>query len=376
MAWYNPSWTKRKKITIDNTKVAGTESNFPVLINLASDSDLSASARSDGFDILFTSSDEVTKLDHEIEKYVTGTGQLVAFVRVPSLSGSADTDLYMYYGNSGSGDQSNKTGVWDSNFWAVYHLKEDPSTAGANGILDSTSNVRHLTPNNMESGDLGAVKVGDGHEFGGSNEYHERSQSFSALSQITVSGWIQATNYSGASCQLVQLQDASAGVDQAKLNAFQTNNGTPRVYLRNDAGATNNLSWSTSFTNNQLYWAAMTWDSGTEDLILYLDGQQDTSSLSFLGGTLTPDVIRVARMQLDSAAFQYHIGKLDEIRISSSVRGPNWIETEYNNMNSPGTFYTLGAEQESGYANTVNTVASPGKVNTVDGANINTVNTV
>ena len=63
-AWYNSSWQYRKKLTIDYTKVGATLSNFPVLVSLTSDSDLAARARSDGYDILFTSSDGTTKLDH------------------------------------------------------------------------------------------------------------------------------------------------------------------------------------------------------------------------------------------------------------------------------------------------------------------------
>ena len=95
--WYNASWQYRKTITIDYTKVSGSQTNFPVLINLTSDSDLAAHARSNGFDILFTSSDGTTKLSHEIEKYTSATGELVAWVKVPSLSSTADTVLYMYY---------------------------------------------------------------------------------------------------------------------------------------------------------------------------------------------------------------------------------------------------------------------------------------
>ena len=76
--WYDSAWTYRKMITIDNTKVPETLSDFPVLINLTTDTDLANNAQSDGDDILFTSADGVTKLSHEIEKFDSGTGELVA----------------------------------------------------------------------------------------------------------------------------------------------------------------------------------------------------------------------------------------------------------------------------------------------------------
>ena len=36
-------------------------------------------------------------------------------------------------------------------------------------------------------------------------------------------------------------------------------------------------------------------------------------------------------------------GAVDELRISNIARSVNWILTEYNNQNSPGTFYSVGA---------------------------------
>jgi hypothetical protein len=37
-------------------------------------------------------------------------------------------------------------------------------------------------------------------------------------------------------------------------------------------------------------------------------------------------------------------GTLDEVRLSTMERNPNWVATEYNNENSPGTFITIGSE--------------------------------
>jgi len=68
-AWYNSNWLYRKAITIDSSKVSATLSNFPVLVSIASDSDLASKAQSDANDILFTLSDGTTKLAHEIEDF-------------------------------------------------------------------------------------------------------------------------------------------------------------------------------------------------------------------------------------------------------------------------------------------------------------------
>src|SRR3989338_6035183 len=114
-SWFNDSWQFRKEITIDATKVSsGPHTNFPVLVNLTSDASLATNAQADGDDILFTSSDGTTKLSHEIEKYTSATGELVAWVKVPSLPSASNTVLYMYYGNAAATSQQDATGVWSN----------------------------------------------------------------------------------------------------------------------------------------------------------------------------------------------------------------------------------------------------------------------
>ena len=79
--------------------------DFPLLITLT-DVDLKDAAhaghvgQADGGDLLFTSADGTTQLDHEIESYDPATGTLVAWVKVPTLSPATDTVLYLYYGNA------------------------------------------------------------------------------------------------------------------------------------------------------------------------------------------------------------------------------------------------------------------------------------
>jgi len=74
MTWYNSSWLKRKPVTIDQTQVDATLTDFPVMVDLAN-SDVLASARADMRDVLFTSSDGTTKLSHElVKRSVVGVG--------------------------------------------------------------------------------------------------------------------------------------------------------------------------------------------------------------------------------------------------------------------------------------------------------------
>jgi hypothetical protein len=37
-------------------------------------------------------------------------------------------------------------------------------------------------------------------------------------------------------------------------------------------------------------------------------------------------------------------GQLDEVRIATVVRPPEWIQTEFNNQSDPASFYDIGPE--------------------------------
>ena len=54
----------------------------------------------------------LTRLDHHIESWSSISGALTAWVRVPVLDGTADTELFVYYGNAGAADQQDPTGVY------------------------------------------------------------------------------------------------------------------------------------------------------------------------------------------------------------------------------------------------------------------------
>ena len=104
---WDEGWQFRKEITIDPANGGSDLISFPVLLAIT-DPDLAGEALPNGDDILFTGDDGATKLDHEIESYAAG--DLVAWVRVPSLSASTTTLVYMYYGNPGASNQENGAG--------------------------------------------------------------------------------------------------------------------------------------------------------------------------------------------------------------------------------------------------------------------------
>src|SRR5207253_764260 len=88
-------------------------------------------------DFLVTLADG-TKLAHEILACEPAKGTVRVLARVPLLSSTVDTPLLIYYGNPAATDQSNRTGVWDSNTRMVLNF-----VGGA--VSDSTSNAINAT---------------------------------------------------------------------------------------------------------------------------------------------------------------------------------------------------------------------------------------
>jgi len=208
-AWYgsdtHPLWLRRQKITIDSNKVngSGTLTNFPVLITHTNiKNSLWASAQADGADILFTTGDGTNKLSHEFEGYDPATSQLWAWVRVPELSGSADTVLYMYYSYSAAADQQDASNVWINGYAAVWHLSE---TNPAGTIYNSTTNA--CNGSTMIGGAVGDIPISDcdttnnwsGTDMSTNSDAYEGSACVRDTIAATVAGNVYTMRYQFAS---------------------------------------------------------------------------------------------------------------------------------------------------------------------------------
>jgi hypothetical protein len=131
--WYNNDWQFAKVLTFNSSVINGSHVDFPALINIT-DSELAASAASDGLDILFTNINNNTKLDHEVEQFDSSNGWLTAWVKIPILSTNNDNKIVMYYNDTGSnGQQNNTNAVWE-NYHLVLHMGERLEDVSGNNI--------------------------------------------------------------------------------------------------------------------------------------------------------------------------------------------------------------------------------------------------
>jgi hypothetical protein len=123
-AWWDKSWSHRRKLIFDNSGQPENLANFPVLIVLNASRIDYNKTRAGGIDIRFVDSNDNTLLAHEIERWTAG-GTSYVWVRVPQVDASSNTDfIWMYYGNPTAPNAENIPFVWSPGFQMVHHLNE------------------------------------------------------------------------------------------------------------------------------------------------------------------------------------------------------------------------------------------------------------
>jgi MSHA biogenesis protein MshQ len=334
--WWNTEWLYRKEIIIDQTKVTENLINFPVFIDLT-DNDLFSHAQSDGDDIVFTDNTTTpTKYSHEIETYNSENGHLVVWVKIPFLSSTQDTSIYMYYGNPSTTNQQDVEGTWYNGFKAVYHLKESRSTT-AGHFKDSTSNNYDgtLTDANANSNTDAGV-AGNGFRFNGDADYINIGV-INHDYPITYSCWLKADNIDGLQCALGRYWN------YYYLGIWNWGNGVVRqnIYVN---GALKYSSKS-GVSSNIWYLQTVTYDGAR--VRFYTNGAEDSN--------------QVVTGSLSARTWSWHIGddgngdgfffdgSVDEVRLSNACLSAGWIATYYRNVNNPSSFYSVGSEMIHDY---------------------------
>jgi hypothetical protein len=312
--WWNTSWPYRRSITINHQKVSSDQTNFPVVVDLT-DSGLKGKAQTSGNDFVFTDANKV-KLSHEIERYDSGTGHLVAWVKVPSLSSTVDTVIYMYYGNPNCPSQQSKTTVWDTNYLMTLHLSESVIAH-----YDSTSNLNNAMPTSpLSQGTTG--KIGGCDDFTGG--YVQAPRVCTTQTQFTFSAWIYPR--SGSRYFISEWWNNQGAFLQISANA------EVQFYV-------NGLKVSKMVSLNQWHYVVGTYN-GTH-MQLWLDGGLP-SSASASTPTWPSQNMYIGDRSDHQRKFN---GLIDEVRVSNVARSGSWVNTEYNNQKDPSTFYTIGTEE-------------------------------
>ena len=326
-----------RSIVIDHTKIPNTDqANFPFLFSATDPAFKSTSngghiTSATGNDIIFTADQAgQSKLDFQLEQYDPASQTIVAWIRIPNLSHTQDTTIYLFYGNSGvNGPQQNPTGVWDANYQGVWHLPNG-TTLSTN---DSTSNAHNGVGTNVTAA---SGKIDGAASFNGTG-YINIGNLGSFPASGTIEFWMRASSLSN-------YPNAFSTYDNGYNNAIrfeEDSSGDFSVAVGN--GSFNGYSYMTaSMLPGTWYDVSLTWNSTTSSVTGYLNGSQVFNTNS---NTYWPTAIQDLTIGGGFNEARDWNGLLDEVRLSNTSRSANWIAAEYNNENSPSTFSSLGNEE-------------------------------
>jgi len=342
------AWTHKRAITIDETKCGTADSsNFPMFFGGTYDGtggepDLRVTGsgggvtNASGYDIAFFSDEAcTTMLDFERHIWKDTTGVCEFWVEVPTLSTSANTVIYLAYGNSSiSTDQQNKTGTWTADYEGVYHL-------GDATTLDVNSSTNTNNGTNSSATAVAGINGGGGAAFASGAYISLGAGVFgSDHAEISVSGWMKTSTQ--GTMDIV----AKWSTDAAKQSWTPILIGGDTILAAiNTTNGTDNLTWGTiDMIDGTWHYFAISGKQGADNFKLYQDTTVNVSTLAAFDADGNTGVAFIATSETNRP----YTGHLDEIRISTSAKTPSWWAAEYNNQSSPSTFYSIGDDISTG----------------------------
>jgi hypothetical protein len=357
-------WANRIKLVIDHSKIDSTLSDFPVLVHLSKSSGQLSDDVSFIFDeiedsdrnkIAFTTADGTSQCYAEIEEWNQVKREAWIWVRVPSISGSEDAILFLYYdktavdntsyiGDTGS-EVSKK--VWDDKFAMVQHLGDNGQTDGGE-FIDSTAYAHNgiggggnanKTPISTDA------KIGKGQIFDGVKDYLEVPDcdefSISTYGGLTVSFWMSpsVTDFSNSDDYIHFLGKGDTGKFEwsfVMYNKDGTDNRSQRIsfYMFNVGGGLG----AGHYTQQPVEvneWVYITGKVDNNYIYMYRNGEYINRSDYTVAKGEIPKIIpengdapvRIGTRNLENK--DWWNGRLDEVRISDAPRSTAWIKASY-----------------------------------------------
>ena len=328
--------TKLKRITIDPGFVDAVLTNFPVLVRISGDADLTSS-RADGRDLYFATdggpAGGPSALPFEIVSWNAGSGDLIAWVRVPTVSDVAGTVFYLNYGDGVDHSSANmSTAVWDVDFESVHHFD-------AGSLLDATAN--DTDGSNHGSTDDPAGRILGARAFTPNAYLDMGSGVLPNEPSYTLSAWVKAARRGGDSdCKYIMDASRASLPYEGSALGIQSTSGAICAHVNGSF----RFSGSNFAADNAYSFVAIRY------LIQGSGGRVETSLDGQPFETLysgdTTDAANLSNSPFQVGRWSggmnfYFQGSVDELRVSSIARSNAWIRAEYENQRAGSTFMTV-----------------------------------
>lgn len=336
-------------ITIPKGAVEETVTDFPVLINISSESGLNKVDISKIFDELSLASDyskvaitdftQTIRYCAEVENWDPLKRSAQIWVRVPEISSIADTRMYIHY-NKNIVDNFELTGatgslaagnVWDSDFVGIYHMAQRP----AENSVVKNSTLFKLNGTFHGTADIDTTNIGN----------------FVSLAR---SGWLEinsVASYTTGSFtwEVMYRADTTASGQSYALicgNASSTGNNTFLTSVQNPSSTGNKLTFGYSDPTTNYYYTG-THDSNTvRSFSLSLNSLTNSIFMRINGEDISPNTEpsflstasitnRISSTDLISVGQEYDgvgvvsdlfSGLIREVRVSKTFRSEAWLK--------------------------------------------------
>jgi biopolymer transport protein ExbB len=364
------TWGAYRAITINTAagsggaNVAGTVTNFPVLVRLTSaQADVfSGSLGANGADIRFTASNGTTRLKHERERW-NAAGQTAEFwVLVPGIAGNATTNIRMFWGKSGAADSSRGSAVFDTAnaYRGVWHMNAE----GVGSEADATVNGFTMTPSPSAPATNASGAIGPARSFSGTEQYFAASNpssvtgalNLSANTARTMSAWAYATTIGQAASDGLTL--VGKGDLQYNLQIFGgANSKRWEIAVYTSTWRAVRSRAATQAAAGAWYHIVGTWSGGANSTNgvaqIFVNGVLDSTASNLAIGTPNPTTSFYTFIGANPNAAggtapgtigtlpRYWAGHLDEISIAATVRSADWIKLSYETQKPGATAVTV-----------------------------------
>lgn len=313
-AWWNDKWSFRKEITFDLTPagadIAGAPADVPVLVRLSlANFGYFGDTKPDGSDLHFVAGDDKTPLDSHIERYDPQAQIAFVWVRVPRLTGGANTDkIYLYYGNKEVAGAMASAGTYDKNQTLVYHF-------GAPAASPQDATAYKIEPTSFTAEVNPASLIGAGAKFSGAHNITLPASGPLKLvpaQGMTISAWVRIDS--------AQQNAYIAALEENGKSLILGLDGTS-IFGRWSGGTGPAVVAQSGVQMPTGEWHHLAMRVGDGQMTIVVDGAeagQVAVALAEVGGTLT-----IGSSAQGSNALT---GEIDELEVSNTPRKTEWIK--------------------------------------------------
>jgi biopolymer transport protein ExbB len=353
-AWWNDSWAFRKEVTVDMSAsgagIAEELTNVPLLVRFSiANFPYFADAKADGSDLRVVAADDKTSLKFHIEKFDAQAQIALLWVQLPTAAASsADTKLYIYYGNAEAAAASDSAGTYDSPQALVYHF------AQASGPQDSSSY--------KSEPQAGALKLSPGSLIGSGLQVDGTAGVRVAATQplrvvaaqgYTLSAWVKA-EAGQALATIATVTDAThqlvLAIEQDRVVARWRNGAQPEVVIRQADGSVAGE------------WHHVALRLKPDSLAVFVDGLAVATAPATAADFDGAISLGIAADGKDGLR-----GEIDEFQVAGTARSDGWLQAAARSQGQIASLVRYGADAQKEEGGGQSYFASTLRNVTVDG---------